>query len=185
VPAGIACLAALAELFGEPGRLWLRYERAGLGTGEVWRLVTGHVVHLGPSHMLMNIVALAVLALVFVRFMKPLDWLRVFVISALAIDVGLYWFSPGVDWYVGLSGVLHGFWAAASVCAWQQDRRQAVVMIVLLMLKFGFEAWYGPVPMTGAVAAGPVVTVAHAYGAIGGGLWALIALAIRPRKRSL
>lgn len=163
----------------------MRYERERIADGELWRLVSGHLVHLGPTHALMNIVALAVLALLLARYLKPIDWLWLFLVSALTIDAGLYWFSPNVTWYVGLSGVLHGFWAGATVFAWRDDRRQAAVLTALLIIKLSYESWYGPVPMTGAIAAGPVVAVAHAYGAFGGGCFALAALAIRSRKRSL
>jgi rhomboid family GlyGly-CTERM serine protease len=172
----------LAEAFGDSGRLWLRYQRDGLADGEFWRLVTGHLVHLGPSHMVMNIAALAILALLFVPLLRPLDWLWVCLVSALAIDAGLYWLSPEIVWYVGLSGVLHGCWAGAAIRAWALDTRQAVALTGMILLKLGFEAVYGPLGITGAVAAGPVVSVAHAYGAAGGTLWALTRFAIRSLK---
>jgi len=185
VPALIAVLAGLAEVLGEPGRVWLRYERPAIADGELWRLVTGHLVHLGLSHALMNVAALAVLTLIFSRYLRPLDWLWLFLLSAFAIDAGLFWLSPGVVWYVGLSGVLHGFWAGATVCAWREDKRQAAMLTALIVIKLSYETWYGPVPMTGAVADGPVIAVAHAYGAFGGVCWGLCALAIRLPKRSL
>ena len=171
VPGVLAGLAGLAELGGEPGRLWLRYQRDVLADGEVWRLMTGHLVHLGPSHMAMNVTALGVLAVIFSRFLSSRDWLGIFVFSALAIDAGLFWISTSVAWYVGLSGVLHGCWAAACIFAWQQKSHQAAALSALIVIKLAYEAWLGPVPFTGEVAAGPVVAVAHAYGAAGGALW--------------
>ena len=33
----------------------LAYDRAGLGAGQVWRLLTAHFVHLGWTHMLLNL----------------------------------------------------------------------------------------------------------------------------------
>jgi rhomboid family GlyGly-CTERM serine protease len=185
VPALIAGLAACAEAFGEPGREWLRYDRASIADGELWRLVTGHLVHLGLSHALMNIAALAVLTLVLARYLRPLDWLWLYLVSAFAIDGGLFWLSPNVVWYVGLSGVLHGVWAGATVCAWREDKRPAAMLTALILIKLSYETWFGPVPMTGAVADGPVIAVAHAYGAIGGACWGLFVLAIRLRMQSL
>ena len=179
IPVAIACLAALAEIGAQPVRLWLRYQRDQLADGELWRLVTGHLVHLGPSHMAMNVVALAILTLIVGRLFKPMDWLWVCLISALAIDAGLFWVHTEVAWYVGLSGVLHGVWAAASIRAWELKRTEALALSALILIKLGYEAWAGPLSITGAVAAGPVVAVAHAYGALGGALWALAGLAIR------
>jgi rhomboid family GlyGly-CTERM serine protease len=185
VPAVIAALAGLAELFGDPGRVALRYERSALADGELWRLVTGHLVHLGWSHAVMNVAALGVLTLVLARFLRPLDWLWLILISALTIDAGLNWVSADVVWYVGLSGVLHGIWAGAGVSAWHIDPRQAAVLTALIVAKLAYETLVGAVPLTGTVAAGPVIAVAHAYGAMGGASFGLAALAIRSRERSL
>lgn len=184
-PTAIALLAALAEVFGETVRMWLRYQRESIADGEIWRLITGHLVHLGPSHMAMNVVAVGVLAWIVRRLLQPLDWLWVFLSAALAIDAGLYWLRPEIDWYVGLSGVLHGLWAAAAVLAWPRQRSQALVLAALIVLKLGFEAVQGPLSLTSAAAAGPVISIAHAYGAVGGACWAGFALAIRTRKRSI
>ena len=185
LPLAIGLAAALAELGGDSLRLALRYEREGLGSGEFWRLVTGHLVHLGPAHAAMNLVALAVMAFLFGRLLTRLDWLLASLASALVIDAGLYWLSPGIEWYVGLSGVLHGFWAAASVRAFAERRREAWALTALLLLKLGYETFAGPVPLSGQVAAGPVIAVAHLYGATGGALAGFLASAIRSRTRSL
>jgi rhomboid family GlyGly-CTERM serine protease len=183
--ATISLLAIVAEAFGDPGRLALRYQRDLVGEGEIWRLVTGHLVHLGFSHLAMNLVALTILSLLFTRLLKPLDWLWVFLLSAAAIDAGLFWFNPEVTWYVGLSGVLHGFWGAAAVQAFAHHRREAALLTALIVVKLVYEAWIGPIGFTGAIASGPVITQAHAYGAIGGTAFALSMLAIRSPKRWL
>lgn len=185
VPAVIGILVALVGLGGTRGRVLLEYRREALAHGELWRLITGHLVHLGASHMLMNLAALAVLAFVLSPYLKPRDWLAAGLFSAFAIDAGLYWLDPAVDWYVGLSGVLHGYWAAAVASAVLARRWDAVPLAALLLGKLAYEAFAGPVPLTESVAAGPVVTQAHLWGALGGAAWPLSAFAIRGLKRSL
>ena len=185
VPLAIAGLAAAAEFAGDTGRLALRFDQTDLAAGELWRLVTGHLVHLGPSHLVMNLLALAILTYVLPSLARPVDWLFAGLAAALAIDVGLLVFHPAVDWYVGLSGVLHGFWAAGVVLALGERRFDSVPLALLLLFKLGFEAVFGPVPFSGEVAAGSVVTPAHAWGAAGGVLSALALLAIRHRRPSL
>lgn len=185
VPLAIAGLAAAAELAGNAGRLALRYDRSALEAGELWRLVTGHLVHLGPSHLAMNLIALGVLVFVLPWLARPADWLLSGLFATLAIDIGLYVFHPAIDWYVGLSGVLHGFWAAGVVLAVGERRFEAVPLAILLALKLGYEAVVGPVPLSGDIAAGPVVTQAHAWGSAGGLIAALTLLAIRRRHASL
>jgi rhomboid family GlyGly-CTERM serine protease len=185
VPAVLAGLAGLAEIAGDAGRLALRYDRAAIAEGEVWRLITGHLVHLGPSHLAMNLLALAILAFVLPALSAPRDWLTAFVASALVIAAGLYGFHPSVAWYVGLSGVLHGFWIAGVILAIDQRRYEAVPLGLLLLFKLGYEVFFGAIPLSGEVAAGPVVTAAHAWGAVGGAIPALASIAVRRRRRSL
>jgi rhomboid family GlyGly-CTERM serine protease len=184
-PAAIGLSSALLELGGGPLRTALRYDRDGLEAGEFWRLLTGHLVHLGPSHMVMNVLALAVLAVVLEPMLRPRDWFVVGLAAALAIDAGLYWCHPSVEWYVGLSGVLHGFWSAACVRGLLSRRGEAVPLTLLLLGKLAYERLAGPIPLTGEIAAGPVVTQAHAWGAAGGALAALALLAIRRRRSPL
>jgi rhomboid family GlyGly-CTERM serine protease len=178
-------LAGLAELAGDPGRLVLRYDRAAVQSGELWRLITGHLVHLGPSHLAMNLLALAILAFVLPALASWRQWLLAGLMSALFIDAGLLGFHPAVAWYVGLSGVLHGFWAAGVVLALYSKRFEAVPLAILLLIKLGYEAVLGPIPLSGEVAAGPVVSEAHAWGAAGGATFALASIAVRRRGRWL
>lgn len=185
VPGSIAGLAGLAELAGEAGRSALRYDRAAIEAGEIWRLVTGHLVHLGPSHLAMNVLALAILAAVLPALATWRQWLLAGVMSALSIDIGLFVFNPSVAWYVGLSGVLHGFWSAGVLLALQQRRLEAIPLALLLLIKLGYEWIAGAIPLSGEVAAGPVVTEAHLWGAIGGALFALSSIAVRRRRRWL
>ena len=63
----------------------------------------------------MNLAALALIRMLAGDALTRMDWITAAVVSALAIDAGLYVFSPGVSWYVGLSGVLHGLLAAAAL----------------------------------------------------------------------
>ena len=58
-PLILAGLAVVAALAGEPGSLWLRFQADAIWSGEIWRLVTAHLAHLGWSHTLMNMAGLA------------------------------------------------------------------------------------------------------------------------------
>lgn len=185
VVAAIAALSGLAELSGDAGRQALRYDREAIATGEFWRLITGHLVHLGPSHLAMNLLALVILAIVLPALATWRQWLLAFLSAALFIDIGLLAFHPSVEWYVGLSGVLHGFWTGGVVLAIHARRFEAIPLALLLLLKLGYEFLFGPIPLSGDVAAGPVVSVAHAWGAVGGAVFALASIAVRSRDASI
>ncbi len=106
----LVCLALAAG--GDELRELGRYQRDAVENGEYWRLVSGHLVHLGFGHLWPNLVALVIIGALFEGVLDNADWWRVSLASAAAIDLGLYLFEPSVIWYVGLSGVLHGFVAA-------------------------------------------------------------------------
>ena len=109
------------------------------------------------------------------------------IVSALLISAALYVASPDVAWYVGLSGVLHGLWAAGACRLYRTARLESVAALAVLAGKLALEYRYGP--LSAAPADGlPVVTVAHRYGALAGLAGALLLAAApgkRPRRQSL
>ena len=177
----VACLLLAAG--GDEARELGRYEREGLANGEYWLLVSGHLVHLGAGHLWPNVVALAIVGLLFEDVFRNADWWRVSAASAAAIDFGLYALQPGVAWYVGLSGVLHGIVAAGALALVLRGQRVGDVLAVALAAKLLFEQLAGPMPFTAESVGGPVVVAAHLYGAVGGLLAAAGAEITRRRSR--
>ena len=177
----VAC--ALLAAGGDELRELGRYERGAIASGEFWRLVSGQLVHLGLGHLWPNLAALAIIGVLFDEVLRPRDWWRAAGASAAAIDVGLYVLEPGVLWYVGLSGVLHGFVAAGALAF--LVRRQAIgaVLGAGLAVKLLFEQVVGPVPFTAESVGGPVVVAAHLYGAMGGFVSEAAVQIVRRRAR--
>jgi rhomboid family GlyGly-CTERM serine protease len=167
VPLSIAACCLALELGGDAARAWGRYDRAGLEAGEVWRVVTAHLVHLGWGHLWPNLLIGALLE----EFLNAVEWTVACLIAACAISIGLYVFDPGVHWYVGLSGVLHGLVACGAVRMLQADRPGVGAVLTLgVAAKLVWEATRGPIPFTEQSAGGPVIVAAHLYGAIAGAL---------------
>lgn len=170
LPASLAVTAFALQAGGLD--IACRYERSAIATGEFWRLFTGHLVHLGWRHLALNLVGvLLVWLLVGSAFSFP-RWLAVIGVSVLLVDAGFWWLSPELDWYVGLSGLLHALLVAgASALALQRDgyaRYEALVLLVLTAIKLGWEQFAGPMPGSETAAGGNVVVDAHVYGAAAG-----------------
>jgi rhomboid family GlyGly-CTERM serine protease len=180
---GIGC-AALA-LGGDPARIWGRYERAALENGEFWRLMTAHMVHLGWGHLWPNLLALLLLGSLFDDLLKPIEWLAAALAAALAIDLGLYAFEPQVQWYVGLSGVLHGFVAYGALRLIVRHSKLGVLLAVGVSAKLICEQLFGPMPWTESAAGGPVIIAAHLHGAAGGAAAAIVRTVVRGRRSQL
>lgn len=160
---------------------WLRYSRAAVADGEVWRLVTGHLAHLSGAHLLLNGLGTVLVAALVGHHLRPGAWGAALLWCALVIGLGLWWALPELQWYVGLSGVLHGLLIAGAIAALgdRRERLLAGVVIVVVGMKLAWEHIAGAMPGTATIAGGPVVVEAHLFGAIGG---AVAGLAILIRR---
>ena len=112
-----------SALTGDTGRELLRYERPAVLHGEYWRLVTGHFVHGSAQHLLLNAVGLGLIAALFPRDYSLRGWLLILASSIATIDLGFVLLEPQLQWYVGLSGVLHGALAAGAIGWWRHESR--------------------------------------------------------------
>ena len=179
--AAVVALVTGLWLAGPEVTAALRYERAAVLDGQWWRLVTGHLVHADAAHLAWNLAGAALVWWLFGAEYGRLEWLVIVLASAAAIDIAFLGWMPGLDWYVGLSGVLHGC-MAAGLAAWLARARDPLVLLVAILFaaKLVFEHWQGPLPFTAGTLALPVIVEAHSYGAIGG---LAAALAVRARRR--
>lgn len=174
---GLGLFTIMLGLAGEQARQALRYERAAiLQDFEIWRLLSGHFVHLGWSHLLLNLAGVLLLWFLFRTAFALWQWAAILVSGALLVSAGFLLLNPALEWYVGLSGLLHGMFAAGLV-SWLRDRSpEALLILVLFAAKILWEQIAGPLPLSGAAAGGPVIVAAHLYGAIAGAACAVVLL---------
>lgn len=182
---GLALLATCAVLLaltaaGEAGRALLSYDRAGLAGGQLWRLLTAHLVHLGLRHAVLNCLGLALMWALFARDYSPGRWLLILAGAVLAIDAGLWWIDSTVTWYVGSSGVLHGVMAAGALAHLRRGQADGWLLAAFLLAKLAWNYWVGALPVL--MGNEPVLAVAHLYGVAGG---LAVALVLRPAPEPL
>lgn len=168
LPALLVVISGIFELFGDTGRALLQYDRLAISDLEIWRLLTGHLVHLGPSHWLLNTFGLILVWLLVGMHFTSWQWLIVTVISIAGVDAGLWFFDSQLVWYVGMSGFLHGILAAGVVKGFQTVPRETLMVGVAVLIKILYEQLIGPLPGSEQSASGNVVVDAHLYGALAG-----------------
>ena len=95
--------------------------------GEVWRLVSAHLVHADVAHLAWNLAGAALVWWLFAGEFTRRGWCLVMLASTAAIDLGFILFEPQIEWYVGFSGVLHGCMAAGLV-AWLRKARDPLTI---------------------------------------------------------
>lgn len=152
----------------------LRYDRNLLAQGEIWRLVTGHLLHLNWPHFWLNMGGILIVAMFFRHDCTAWQWLGLIMLSCLVISTGLYLFDPKMFWYMGLSGVLHSLFI---VGAWYERRRFALsgnVLLLLLIGKLVYEQIGGGLESSEALIGARVAVDAHLFGALAGVMFILL-----------
>ncbi len=146
----------------------LQFDREAIRHGEIWRLITGNFVHLSGSHALLNITGLGLIWLLFGHYYRNTTWIIVLLCSVLTTTLGLWVFNPKLDWYVGLSGSLHGLFIAGCIAEIKAKSQTGILLLIIIVLKIIWEQYQGPLPGTAAAAGGNVIVDAHLYGAVAG-----------------
>lgn len=185
-----ACCALLMTFMPE-AMTALRYERTALAAGQLWRVVTAHFVHINTAHLLYNLLGLVLICELLWGRLPIRHGLGIIGSSALFISAALWCLHPGIHWYAGLSGVLHGLWSGCALAGclttmrgrvafasrWRDPelvddgplshRRLCMAALVGLFIKLGSDIVPG-VAVTMGASGVPVVPVAHGYGALAG-----------------
>jgi rhomboid family GlyGly-CTERM serine protease len=182
LPLSLALLSLATMIGGRGLGEWLRYDRTGILHGEIWRLASGHIVHLGWQHLALNLAGLALVWMLYGRVYSLAQWLFILASSMLGVSLGLLLFLPAIHWYVGLSGVLHGLFVAGALASLLAGFRAELLLLGLLAVKLVWEHFQGALPGSESLAGGTVLIEAHLYGAITGVLAAAILLIYRRRS---
>lgn len=175
----VTLLLAAIQGWSEP---WLEFNRSAINQGQWWRLITGHWVHYGFYHLLMNATALLLCGYVLLIDLKPGHYIALLLTCLLAVGLGLYWGSPELGYYAGLSGVLHGLLVAGILLGLPQTPRLYGLALLVVTVKIVREQWPG-FDTAHALLPVPVAVDAHLYGAAMGLVWGLAVLLVRWRAR--
>ncbi len=165
-PITITLIVTLIALIGSDANHWLRFDRAALLNGEVWRLISGHFAHLGWSHLVMNVFGLILIWVLFNNTAPDRRWVMLLLLSSLGTSLLLLWLNPALQWYVGLSGVLHAFFVFGCLNEINTGRQSSWILLAVVVAKLIWEQIAGPLPGSEQSAGGNVIVDAHFYGAI-------------------
>ncbi|MCW9014207.1 MAG: rhombosortase [Gammaproteobacteria bacterium] len=155
-------------------RQLLRFDRDLIVQGNVWLLISGHLVHLNWNHFILNMAGILLVVLFFNRYCSQRRWLIFILFSSAFTGLGLFWLNPELTWYVGMSGVLHGLFVMG---AWYESRNYALsgwLLLSLIVAKLLYEQMAGAMPGSESMTGGKVAVDAHLYGGLSGGLFVVL-----------
>jgi rhomboid family GlyGly-CTERM serine protease len=164
----------------------LAYDRHQLNEFQWWRLITGHFLHTNIMHLLLNTAGLTLLWALHGHYYQTPHYLIIFLLLCLGTSVGLYLFAPQMQWYVGLSGVLHGLFIIGAYFDIHNKFKTGWLLLIGVWLKVLHEQIYGASEDVAQLIAANVAVDAHLFGTITGSsiiLYYFIQHKIRTKKR--
>jgi len=168
----VVCL--FVEVFRDSLNSILRYQSDWNETGQYWRLISGHFVHLGMSHFLVNTLGLIAIWFMYGYVYSNKVWAVFIIACCTSMSLAFAYFDSHLEWYVGLSGLLHGLVYFALIPVLYKNYQEGhlfkkfedITIAVIFGAKVIYEKTFGAVPFTASSSGGEVVVNAHFYGTL-------------------
>ncbi|MGF1730556.1 rhombosortase [Photobacterium kasasachensis] len=176
----IIAITALFIAQWPAAQYWLAWDRSAILDGEVWRILTGNLTHTNWPHMIMNTLALAIITFIYRLHYSARPYSLL--ILALSAVVGTGIIATDIQWYAGLSGVLHGLFAWGAVKDIQTKQKGGWLLMLGLVGKIASEQYFGGSASSEALIGARVAIEAHLLGAIAGVACALIPTVLKKRS---
>jgi rhomboid family GlyGly-CTERM serine protease len=163
--AAIVCATILVSLqaLGDGVASALEYRRESILAGELWRLLTGHFVHLGWPHVWLNAGSLMLLIVLFQAHFDARCLAVSIPLFAITISTGFLLLHPEIQWYRGASGIVYALiaWALLDALSRHPPRLVPSTLLLVMLAKVGYDyTTRTPVVDVGA----PIIVEAHVYG---------------------
>lgn len=147
----------------------LAFIRSAVDRGEWWRLVSGQWVHSNAYHFFSNCLVLA--CLIYLDRRAVTRKMVEFISLSGFCGAAVYLFCPALDYYLGLSGVLHGYLLLVLLSMRQEKPLFVYVGIVVVLTKIALEQFdLYPSAATEELIGLRVAIEAHLAGAIAAGI---------------
>lgn len=182
-PLVVLFFAFMAFIFDEQVANVLIYNRDLVTQGQYYRLISGHFLHTNGNHFMLNAAAVILLWALHGQYYNHKNYLMVFLTSATICSLGIHWHSLDIALYVGLSGVLHGFFVWGALMDIKHQEKTGYLLLIGVILKIAHEQFYGASADVESFIESSVATDAHLFGAIGGALVFFIHYFITKNRR--
>ena len=152
------------------------YQRELIIQGQLWRMFTGHLLHTNHYHLLLNLAALILLWALHGRFYTIKNYSTLFLFCCITTSIGIFYGTPSLQQYVGLSGVLHGVFVFGALMDIVSKDKTGYLLLIGVWIKIAHEQMYGASSDVSSLIEASVAIDAHLWGAIGGLFFTMIYL---------
>jgi len=168
IPLLIVITLVMFEIKGDAAFDLFCYDRSAINDGQLWRLLSGHFIHLSWSHLGINLAGLMFLWLLVRAWVTSKELLLSIFFSGLMISLCLLALNREILQYAGFSGILHGLWIVGALAGISAKRGEAYFLLAILIFKLAWEQLLGPLPNPVKISGNFIAVDAHLYGAIAG-----------------
>ncbi len=143
----------------------LLFLREHIQQGEVWRIWTGNLVHSNYYHLGMNLAGFWIFIFIFKDFISATQLLITLLLLITGVGIGLYYFSPELMWYAGISGALYGLYiVGAALALLHKDFMTGLPILIVIPIKIIWDHLNNGGQSNAELIGVPVSTDAHIYG---------------------
>lgn len=161
------------------------YNREYIIDGEYWRIFTCNFNHTNIYHLILNLSGLAVIGGLHSEYYSGTRFSLLIIYLSLAVGTGIYLYSPFVQNYVGLSGVLHGLLAVGAIVDLFKKRYSGLILLSGVAAKvFGEQFFSADTGVTDLIEA-TILTDAHLYGFLAGLAISPVVISLLIKKRAI
>lgn len=133
-----------------------------------WTIITSQFVHANWAHLGLNILGIVFIWLLHAEHRTPFEYCWHTLVLATVTGLSICLYSPNIQIYTGLSGLLHGLIVWGAVKDIQHGIRSGLLLFIGIWIKLAWEQLYGPSADVGSLIESRVAIEAHLAGAIGG-----------------
>ncbi len=143
----------------------LLFLRDNIQQGEWWRIWTGNLVHTNYYHLGMNLAGFWIFIFIFKDLINSTQFLVSLLLLITGVGFGLYYLSPQLMWYAGISGALYGLYIVGSAYALlDKDFITGLTIMIVIPSKIIWDHIYKTGQTNADLIGVPVSTDAHIYG---------------------
>jgi rhomboid family GlyGly-CTERM serine protease len=164
----LTVICAFSFFFDTQIGQFLEYDRQAIHSAQFWRFISAHIAHTNGYHLGLNLAGLALIWALHGEKYYSINFFCLFCFTSLIISTGITFFSPELQRYVGLSGLLHGLFIFGACDDVKQGYKTGYLMIAGTLIKIMQEQIKGPSVELGEKINAVVAIDAHLYGVIAG-----------------
>lgn len=143
----------------------LLFLRENIQQGEVWRIWTGNLIHSNYYHLTLNLAGFWVFVLLFKDLINTTQLLLSLSLLISGVGFGLYFLSPELDWYAGLSGALYGLFIIGGFYAIiDKDYITGLSILIIIPAKIIWDHTHNGGQANADLIGVPISTDSHIYG---------------------